>query len=225
MIEQPTKISRPTTEDIPRPTASQYSANEPCDFAKMRAKNSCNVFGMPDQLFRMSRLEDVVDNLILRLDEESKNQIQDRQGHDEEIRKIKELSDEDAEIWAGPIIKIVTDEIMWRIAMRQPEEYTTSNIFSKFAADNPADFQMLFHLFGQGLDKQKYAQFLDLLVSGLSARNAAIHYKVYELDEQASMLLRLCRRHPTISAMFYDRWTFILNYERLKGLFPDRFVN
>jgi hypothetical protein len=76
----------------------------------MRAKKSCNVFGMLDQLFRMSGLEDVVDNLILRLDEESKNQIQDRQGHDEEIRKIKELSDEDAEIWAGPIMKIVTNE-------------------------------------------------------------------------------------------------------------------
>jgi hypothetical protein len=169
---------------------------------------------MPDQRFRMSSLEDVVDKLILRLDE-------DRQRHDEEIRKIKEMSDEDAKIWAGPIIKNVANEILLRIAMKQPKEHTASNIFSKFADENPAGFQMLSRLFGQGRDKQKYAQFLDSLVS---KRNAAIHCKVYKLDEQVAMLLRLYTRHPTINAIFFDHWTFILNYERLKGIFPARFV-
>ena len=216
MIEPPT-ISRPTTEDIPRPTASQYSADEARCFPEITAQFTCEVCGMSDQSSRIRRLEDVVQ----RLEEESKNRIQDRQRYDEELRKLKVLSDEDAEIWAGPIIKKVANEIILRIAKKQPKEQPASNIFSKFAAENPEDFQMLSRLFGQGRDKQKYAQFLDSLVL---ARNAAINCKVNELDEQVAMLLRLNRRHPTISAMFFDQWTFILKYDRLKGLFPDRFV-
>ena len=230
MIEPPT-ISRPTTEDIPRPTASQYSADEARCFPEITAQFTCEVCGMSDQSSRIRRLEDVVQ----RLEEESKNRIQDRQRYDEDrqrndedrqrydekIRKLKALSDEDAEIWAGPIIKKVANEIILRIAKKQPKEQPASNIFSKFAAENPEDFQMLSRLFGQGRDTQKYAQFLDSLVL---ARNAAINCKVNELDEQVAMLLRLNRRHPTISAMFFDQWTFILKYDRLKGLFPDRFV-